>query len=287
MTSALPDAFDSFLGMARHADVAAQLSDAIANRRWAGTRELRFICTASGIPLSQQGLVEKVLNAGSSVGFCRQVSPMTWEPLVPKEQVRHLADMFHGAAIYRKQIHRDRDEVEVVLTRPPQPSKLEQALCESGYSYFGLENTGETFEDMAAKAQKRFVVMSPFLDKQGAAALLSLFKRVQSGVRSEFIVRYKDGKSPPEGFADIQAELKGLGVAVYNYRLDRKDGDGYETFHAKVVLVDDIWSYAGSANMTQWSLDYSMELGFTTKGQAASRVGNIIDAIIRISPRVL
>lgn len=281
-----PNASLAFLAMAHHAEVAARLSDAIIDGRWSGTHDLSFICIASGLPLSQQGMIEKVLKAGSTAGYCRRVTPLMWEPLLPVEQVRRLADMLRGAAIYRKEIHRDRDEVEVILTRPPKPSQLERALLESGYSYFGLEGTGETFEDMADKAQNRFVVMTPFLDKQGALTVLSLFKRVKPGVRREIILRYKDAKTPPDGFSDIQAELKSTGVAVYNYRIPRNNDEGYETFHAKVVLVDDNWSYAGSANMTQWSLDYSMELGFTARGQSAARVGNIIDAIVKISQRV-
>ena len=46
-----------------------------------------------------------------------------------------------------------------------------------------------------------------------------------------------------------------------NYALQRASG-GRESFHAKVILADDCRAYVGSANVTGWSLDYSMELGF-------------------------
>lgn len=280
-----PSISNFFLALAPYAEIAVQLCDAISNERWTGSRELRFICTASGIPLSQQSLVEKVLQAGSKAGFCQQLSPMTWDAPEDKSSITTLTEMLRGVAIYRQHVHCDSDLVEVVLTRPPKPSRIEQALQASGYSYFGLEGTGETFDDMASRAKRRFVVMSPFLDKQGAATLLSLFMRVSTGVRKELVIRYKDSHSPPDGLDDIQEQLTVLGVATYNYRLDREDG-WYETFHAKVVLVDDNWCYVGSANMTKASLEYSMELGVAVRGKAASRVSNLVDAIIQVAKRI-
>jgi phosphatidylserine/phosphatidylglycerophosphate/cardiolipin synthase-like enzyme len=280
------DVSQVFLAIALHPDVAAQLCDAVLIERWQGPRDLKFICKAAGIPSTQQSLVEKVLLSGLGAGFCRRVSSLSWEPLLEKEALALLCDMLKGADSYRQNIHRDADIVEVVLTRPPKPSRLEQALQASGYCYLGLGGTSETFEDMASRAVKRFVVMTPFIDREGAVTLLSLFKRVPDAVSRELVLRYKDESAPPPGFLAIAKELSSLGVVCYNYRLERELGEGYETFHAKVVLVDDNWCYVGSANMTWTSFAYSMELGVSVRGSTAGRVGNLIDAIIRISKRV-
>jgi phosphatidylserine/phosphatidylglycerophosphate/cardiolipin synthase-like enzyme len=52
-------------------------------------------------------------------------------------------------------------------------------------------------------------------------------------------------------------------------RLDRPEATGYETFHAKVLLADDDEAYVGSANMTKWSFEQSLELGVLVRGRAA------------------
>lgn len=71
-------------------------------------------------------------------------------------------------------------------------------------------------------------------------------------------------------------------MRVFDYRLER-DGGGFETFHAKVVLADRNWAYVGSTNMTQWSLAYSMELGVSLKGRSAGRIARVVDAVLRVS----
>lgn len=285
--SLLPDPLRAFLALAPHATIAASLCDSCVEKRWTGARDLAGICLSAGLPLSRQGAVEKVLHAGSGVGIFRQVSALTWEISdAHRDVIDVIAPMLRGAALYDEKVHRDENDVRVVLTRPPKPSRLEGALEASGYSYLGLDNTSEAFADMAARATTRLMVMTPFLDEHGAAVALSLFERAAHTVRRELILRSKDGGIPPEGYSHIRERLKRLDVAVYDYRLDRENGAGYETFHGKVILVDDQWCYVGSANMTQWSFNYSMELGVTVRGSAATRIGQIADAIISIAKRV-
>jgi phosphatidylserine/phosphatidylglycerophosphate/cardiolipin synthase-like enzyme len=80
--------------------------------------------------------------------------------------------------------------------------------------------------------------------------------------------------------------LQVLGVQVYDYALPREGGKGIETFHAKLVLADDVMAYVGSSNMTWGSLEHSMELGLVVTGVAPKRLAVLTDAIVGISTRV-
>lgn len=282
-----PERRQAFLALAPHAGIAAILCEIFIEGKWTGPRDLREICSLASLPLSQQNVVEKVLRAGAEVGIFRQVSALSWETNVSaRDTIVSVVSMLRGVALYSESVHQDENEVRVVLTRPPKPSRLEGALEASGYSYFGLDNTGEAFADMAVRASKRLVVMTPFLDNQGAALVLSLFEKTSKNVRRELILRSKDAGAPPDGYLIIRTALQELGVSVFDYRIDRENGTGYETFHAKIVLVDDQWCYVGSVNMTQWSFAYSMELGVTVRGSAASRISQLVDSIIGVAKRL-
>jgi phosphatidylserine/phosphatidylglycerophosphate/cardiolipin synthase-like enzyme len=83
----------------------------------------------------------------------------------------------------------------------------------------------------------------------------------------------------------VAPALLAAGVKVYDYRLERSEGAGRETFHAKVVLADNT-CYVGSFNMTQWSLGHSLELGLAATGASALRIADVLSAIADVSERV-
>ena len=135
---------------------------------------------------------------------------------------------------------------------------------------------------LAASATRRFSVMTPFVDEDGAERIVSLFQATRPGVARELVVR----NGLPDALAGKAGELKALGVAVYDFRIPRPDRPENETFHAKVVRVDDSECYAGSSNMTKWSFEYSLELGFHVRGAAAAKVSRLLDAVVAVSARV-
>lgn len=124
--------------------------------------------------------------------------------------------------------------------------------------------------------------MTPYLDEVGAAIVLNLFERANVTDRC-LILRATSEGNAPSGLADIRAALNQLGVAVLNFRLDRPDSSGNETFHAKVVLADDVSAYVGSSNMLKWSFEYSLELGLHVRGRAAFRIADILNAVKAVS----
>lgn len=284
MESRLPELARGFVAIAKWPEVAAAVCAAAAESNWSGPAPVATICSAAHLPLTRQGTVDTMLKAGAPHGLFRQHSPITWSPLAKTSVMRQLAWMLQGASNYIESVHHDTDEVEVVLTKPTRPSELERALREAGYEQVGLVVTGEMFQAMAAGANAQFTVMTPFLDPIGAEALVQLFNRTALSVERQLILR-SNPTGLPDGYLPAANRLRELGVRVMDYRLER-DGEGFETFHAKVVLADRNWAYVGSTNMNQWSLAYSMELGVSLKGRAAGRIARVVDAVMRIAKRL-
>jgi len=189
-----------------------------------------------------------------------------------------LAPLLTGVQLYKSDIHRDENTVDVVLTKPPAPSLIAERLESMLKGSWDLLDTKELLPSIAEAAQNSFTVMSPFLDEVGAEIVVNLFERTLAPERYLVLRVGSDGK-PPSGLADVHQVLESLGVQVLNFRIDKADCPGNETFHAKVVLADVTAAYVGSSNMHRWSFEYSLELGLYVRGKAASRVSDILKAI--------
>lgn len=205
-----------------------------------------------------------------------------WAVTLSRETSLEIALLMRGARLYRDRVHADANEVEVVISPPAAPSRLVSELERTIEGLWGLEETAVMLGQMAASATRRFSVMTPFVDDDGAERIVSLFQATRPGVAGELVVR--DGL--PAALAGKAGELKALGVAVYDFRIPRPDRPENETFHAKVVRVDDFECYVGSSNMTKWSFEYSLELGFHVRGAAAAKVSRLLDAVMAVSARV-
>lgn len=242
-------------------------------------REFARLCGISGARLP---MVVGALQAAESIGVVSRDAHGLWAVNLPKDECRDVAILMQGARLYRERVHVDADLVEVVISRPAAPSSLVAELERTLQGIWGLEETAVMLGQMAASATRRFTVMTPFVDEDGAERLLNLFHATRPGVSRELVVR--DGL--PSAFAKRADELRSLGVSVYDFRIPRRDKPESETFHAKVVRVDARECYAGSSNMTKWSFDYSLELGFHVRGAAAARVSQLVDAVIAVSVQI-
>lgn len=159
-----------------------------------------------------------------------------------------LAFALNAVEYYRSFMHRDATMAQVVLTKPPQPSVLEQKVSTLGWRTTDLEPTEHAFHSMVRAAQRRVIVMTPFFDNTGAAWLQELLSYVPPGVERTLILRsLEDGtrKDYPLGYDAISPWLKAQDVRVFNYSIPRID-EGRETFHAKAVLCDGRVAYLGS-----------------------------------------
>jgi phosphatidylserine/phosphatidylglycerophosphate/cardiolipin synthase-like enzyme len=212
-----------------------------------------------------------------------EATPVGFKPRSGTQaRFRRLAFALHAVEHYRTFVHRDATLAQIVLTKPPQPSVLEQKLSALGWRTTDLEPTEHAFHGMVRAAQRRVVVMTPFFDSTGAAWLRELLSYVSREVERILILRSLEDntrKDYPSGFDTISPWLKTQGVRVFNYSIPRMEG-GRETFHAKVVLCDRSTAYLGSSNVTAASLEHSMEMGVVLEGRAAAGVAEVVDAVL-------
>lgn len=275
---------DSFKQLARHCAVAFRVSDALCAGRALGVLDVREWCLAAQLPQAQSAAITAFLQDGAGLGLFEKVSERTWRTL-DAETLKEMRDLMHGAYLYISELHEDADRVEVVLSVPPNPSKVTKELESQLRGRWGLLDTREMLPVIAESAQNRLVILSPFVDEEGVSVLLQLFRRTKEGVRRQLIIRKEKGVSWPTAFLAAKTTFDEMGVESYGYWLE-KEGPGNETFHAKVVLADDAIAYVGSSNMTHWSFNYSLELGLKVSGQAAGRLGDVVNAIINVSERL-
>ncbi|MGD9668846.1 MAG: phospholipase D-like domain-containing protein [Hyphomicrobiaceae bacterium] len=239
------------------------------------------ICAKTNLsPQHYRKLLEALMAAGAlrrhPEGLSLAISP---------ENVRRHAAVLRGAA-YARYRHRDSNLVEITLSPPAHPSRLMELLPKSNFSWAGLYHTTDSLAQLASEAVRRFVIASPFIDREGLDWVESLFAATtKRPVQRTLIVRGMKEADKLQLQARERA-FRELGVSVFRYYIEHDPAvrpAGYESFHAKLLLADDDKAYVGSSNMTSASRDYSMECGVIIRGPGAKPVAALVDTILRIS----
>lgn len=270
------------VGLAEKAGLAATVLEAWADLPADSVQSARSLINAAQLGVTEEGATQSLLERSTSLGLLESM-PAGFKPLHGShDRFPRLAFALHAVEHYRASVHRDATVAQVVLTKPPRPSVLEQKLSALGWRTAELEATQHAFHGMMRMARRRVVVMTPFFDSTGAAWLKELLSYVSPGVDRTLILRSLEDNvrtDYPFGFVAISPWLKAQGVRVFNYSIPRMDG-GRETFHAKAVLCDRNAAYLGSSNVTAASLEHSMEMGVVLEGRAAAGVAEVIDAVL-------
>ncbi|MGN6580285.1 MAG: phospholipase D-like domain-containing protein [Bordetella sp.] len=269
-------------GLAEKAGLAAALLEAWAGLPTDSVQSARSLVDAAQLGVTEESATQSLLERSVGLGL---IEP-TLVGFKPRSgahaRFQRIAFALHAVEHYRSSVHRDATVVQVVLTKPPRPSVLEQKLSALGWRIADLEPTEHAFHGMVRAAQRRVVVMTPFFDSVGAAWLQELLSYVSPRVECILILRSLEDntrKDYPFGFDVISTWLKTQGIRVFNYSIPRMSG-GRETFHAKAVLCDRSAAYLGSSNVTEASLEHSMEMGVVLEGRAAAGVAEVIDAVL-------
>lgn len=124
------------------------------------------------------------------------------------------------------------------------------------------------------------------MDDQGADFLLDLFSLCEKGVRLILICRPLSEPQCGRAFYRQAAAFSRLGVLVYEYALPSSLPSGRETFHAKVILVDDTAYYVGSSNFMGSALERSLECGVFVRGESARQLHSVLEALLAVARRV-
>ena len=180
-------------------------------------------------------------------------------------------------------------QVEVVLTLPPKPCRLMDFINQDELAFVRVHDTKNVFIDISKKAEKRLVIMTPFLDEEGLGVIINLFQQVKSkDVEKVLIVRSKRKvkvllEKLREKIETLYDDVDlNINVHEYLFRTEEKGKTAIETFHAKIIVADNVAAYIGSSNMTWASLSRSMEMGAYVHGQQARTVANIVDSILEM-----
>lgn len=268
--------------LAEQAGLTAMVLEAWADLPADSVQSARSLVDAAQLNVTEEGATQSLLERSARLGLLES-TPAGFKPRSgTHERFPRLAFALHSVEHYRSSVHRDATVAQVVLTKPPRPSVLEQKLSVLGWRTAELEATEHAFHGMVLAARRRVIVMTPFFDSTGAAWLQELLSNASPGVERTLILRSLEDnmrKDYPSGFDAISPWLKAQGVRVFNYSIPRKEG-GRETFHAKAVLCDRSAAYLGSSNVTAASLEHSMEMGVVLEGRAASGVAEVVDAVL-------
>lgn len=276
-------------GLADKASLAAALLEAWADLPADSTQSARSLVNAAQLGVTEEGATQDLLERLVGLGLV-EAKHAGYRPRSGVHlRFQRLAFALNTVEYYRSFVHRDVTVAQVVLTKPPRPSVLEQKLSALGWRTTDLEPTEHAFHGMVRAAQRRVVVMTPFFDITGAAWLQELLSHASPGVERTLILRSLEDTARndyPVGFDAIVTWLKASDVRVFNYSIARMDG-GRETFHAKAVLCDRSAVYLGSSNVTAASLEHSMEMGVVLEGRAAAGVAEVIDAVLAAATKWL
>jgi phosphatidylserine/phosphatidylglycerophosphate/cardiolipin synthase-like enzyme len=267
---------------AAKAGLAAALLEAWADLPTSSVQSVRSLLAAAQLGVTEESATQTLLECLVCSGLI-ETAPTGFRPRT--EMHRHfsrIAFALQAIEHYRSSIHEDSTSAQLALTKPAQPSVLEEKLSELGWRTTTLEPTNHAFLGLVRGARRRVVVMTPFFDGRGAKWLRELLSQVNPRVERILILRSLEDPTRadyPSGFDDLRPWLKANDIRIYNYSIPRTGG-GRETFHAKTVVCDRSAAYLGSSNMTAASLEYSMELGVVLKGCAATGVADIVDAVL-------
>ncbi|MBO0129648.1 hypothetical protein JZX89_02685 [Agrobacterium sp. Rnr] len=161
----------------------------------------------------------------------------------------------------------------LVVTMPPSPSRIERVLQDSpASSLLAFTVTADAFRHLACKAQRRLVVMTPYLDATGCAWVLDMFAYTPAEER--ILIVQRPGELDNSGVDKIALQESATSIHFYG------GGETDETFHSKIVLADGSDAYIGSANFLWRSKNANLECGLLVDGPVVSSITILVEAVM-------
>lgn len=263
-----------FRAMMSQGPLSLSLCALAAVGHWKYHMDLTTLCQTMGVPSTQRTALNNLLKKLGEEGLFKSQG-RSWKP-ARGINFDHWTARLEGALTFKAD-DESVNSTEIVLSRPLEPSLFTDKLIASLQSDWGLLDTESILPAIAHAAQKRAVIVSPFIDSYGIERILNFFR--QTPATDKHLVYRDDKEGVKEALMTAQVELSDLQVKTHRYHLPLPE-KGNESFHAKILLADRHTALVGSSNMTQWSMRYSLELGVQVRGRAAERVAGVVDAII-------
>lgn len=253
-----------------------------------GDWTLERICGACALGIAP-GDAEQILSGLAVVGVCaRSPDGATWRSPNDRGEINRLATLLRGADHFRR-LRFDAPNLEFAVTMPMAPSLLERQLPASPGRPGGYLPTPLAFARIAHVAERRLVVMTPFINRTGFEWLRAIFQAAPAHTQKIVVLR-DSGQHAADISIHHASWLRSLAVCVFDYNLAHDPVSGrplpVETFHAKIVLADDRLAYVGSANMLGSGSGTSLEAGVLVDGRAAAQVSRLVDAVLAVARRL-
>ena len=204
---------------------------------------------------------------------------------VSSDCIARFSVQLEGVAHYLKH-HKDRDTVRLSITEPGRSSALRAEIDRRSALPPLLFQTTDALINLARSAQRELIVLIPFMDDEGADFLVELFRMSKPIVQRVLILRPVNEEACGPAFWKRRLDFLHLAVAVYEYARPSRLPSGRETFHAKIVLADDVSCYIGSSNLMGAALERSLECGVLVTGKTAEYCAKLLDAVRAVSNAV-
>ena len=159
--------------------------------------------------------------------------------------------MFESFSRFRK-VTRDATARAIVISAPP----AHRALLANRS---GVSRTFAALMSLLAEARRSVHVFSPYVDPTFTALLHS----VDPTVAIRVVTTARDGRMRrPSAVLERCSQDRDLKV---RYVVEHRHKAQMFQMHAKLVSVDGVAAYLGSANLTDTSIHYNLELGIVTR----------------------
>jgi hypothetical protein len=238
----------------------------------------------AGIPFGRASEAASAMEKMTQAGLCiRKDGTIAPEPEWDGDW-DVLAYALQGALAHHELVRQRnrRTRPRIVVTTPNRAGPFACRIKDQTGLYVRSSQTSEVFRELAGEAKERLVIMTPFLDYEGADTVAALFRRADPSVAKHLVLRNPEGSGDTgcaRGYPRIRGELASLGVGVHDFTLTRDNGT-LETFHAKIVCKDRDQAYVGSANLTR---ENSIELGLLVFGETAENVADTVDIFLTLT----
>lgn len=146
--------------------------------------------------------------------------------------------------------------------------------------------TEDAFTHVALNAKNRLVLMSPFIDVSGAQWALETF--CKSPAKKKILICPRDERLV-DLFQSFKNDFQTNNIELWQFALKHEEGTRrylVESFHCKIALADKLMAYVGSANLTEYSRNVSLECGVIVQGASARKVSGVVESVLSLSSRL-
>ncbi|WP_435363531.1 phospholipase D-like domain-containing protein [Haloarchaeobius sp. DYHT-AS-18] len=178
---------------------------------------------------------------------------------------------------------RDTEEFELVCTLPESDPRFSNLHPVD----FGLHQITSKLLEMCGSANRRIIILSPFIEEQGIKWLLpGLQSALQRGVSVDLVSsELQQGSANSYALAPLteldQSDVPGA-LRIFEYYQQPPPGERYPVYalHAKVMIADRTTAYVGSANFTGNAFLRYLEIGAVLRGENIHSLVELADVLI-------